>query len=91
MVEEGRSTGLADAEYATRRLIHNERVKLLANALDRASTACLTVGIAAPLATYLYGSGHVGLGNVLAASYLWLCAAFGLHGLARRVLGGLVE
>ena len=26
-------------------LIHNERTKLLANALDRASTACLAVGV----------------------------------------------
>ena len=31
-------------------MIENERTKLLANALDRASTACLAVGILAPLA-----------------------------------------
>jgi len=26
-------------------LIHNERTKLLANAIDRASTACIAVGV----------------------------------------------
>lgn len=36
-------------------VIDNERTKLLANALDRASTACFTVGVATPLAGYLYG------------------------------------
>lgn len=37
------------------RLIDNERTKLLANSLDRPSTACFTVGVATPLAGYLYG------------------------------------
>lgn len=32
----------------------NERVKLLANALDRASTACVTVGVLGPIAAVLY-------------------------------------
>lgn len=39
-------------------LIHNERVKLLAGWLDRASTAALTVGVLAPMAGYLYGAHH---------------------------------
>lgn len=34
-------------------LIDNERTKLLANALDRASTACFTVGILTPTAGFL--------------------------------------
>jgi hypothetical protein len=38
-------------------LIDNERTKLLANAPDRASTACFTVGIATPVAGYLYNVG----------------------------------
>lgn len=36
-------------------LIQNERTKLTANALDRASTACLTVGALGPAAASLYG------------------------------------
>jgi hypothetical protein len=39
-------------------LIDNERTKLLANALDRASTACFTVGILTPAAGYLYNIGN---------------------------------
>ena len=32
-------------------LIHNERTKLLANALDRASTGCLVAGLVGPTVT----------------------------------------
>jgi hypothetical protein len=39
-------------------LIFNERQKLLANNFDRMSTACFTVGIATPLAGYLYNIGN---------------------------------
>jgi uncharacterized membrane protein YhdT len=35
-------------------LIENERTKLLATALNTAATSCFTVGIATPLAGYLY-------------------------------------
>ncbi|MFD1300248.1 hypothetical protein [Methylobacterium marchantiae] len=31
-----------------------EQTKLIANALERASTACFTVGIATPVAGFLY-------------------------------------
>jgi hypothetical protein len=41
--------------------IDNERTKLLANALDRASTACLTVGVVAPFAAALYNFGGVAI------------------------------
>lgn len=74
-------------------LIHNERTKLLANALDRASTACFTVGIATPIAGYLYNVGNIG--NALSPFRLafglvgWLLTAVALHLLSRRVLKGL--
>ena len=41
-------------DAAAAKLVANERVKLLANNLDRASTACFTVGVATPLAGALY-------------------------------------
>ncbi|HEV7252537.1 MAG TPA: hypothetical protein VGN97_05500 [Mesorhizobium sp.] len=74
-------------------LIDNERTKLLAGALDRASTACFTVGIATPLAGYIYDIGQfrsavapatfgVGLSS-------WLCSMIILHLLARRALRSL--
>ncbi|PXA98147.1 hypothetical protein DMC47_10190 [Nostoc sp. 3335mG] len=72
-------------------LIENERTKLVANALDRTSTACLTVGVLAPVAAVLYGAS----GTPLSAwafglgSAIWLSAAVALHWVARMVLGGL--
>ena len=73
--------------------VHNERTKLLANALDRASTTCFTVGIVTPGAGYLYNvSGFrsaVGLGVLVAGLVGWFVAAIFLHLAARRVLGGL--
>lgn len=72
-------------------LIHNERVKLLANALDRASTACFTVGVATPVAGYLYGLARYQGGAVflIGALCVWFLFGIGLHWLARRALGGL--
>ena len=64
-------------------LVHNERIKLLANSLDRASTGCLAAGLIGPTAA---------IGVSLLASIstaVWLFAAFALHLSARYVLGGL--
>jgi hypothetical protein len=69
--------------------IDNERTKLAANALDRASTACLAVGILAPLATLLQGQAHPPLVGVVVSFAGWLGAAVVLHFAARRMLGGL--
>jgi hypothetical protein len=62
-------------------MVHNERTKLLANALDRASSACLTVGFLAPVAAAYYGP----LGSMPQAGVLisgcaaWIVAALTLH------------
>ena len=74
-------------------LIDNERTKLLANALDRASTACLTVGVFGPSVAVLYDlagtSSHERAILVAVGSLLWLAAAAFLHRMAYRVLGRL--
>lgn len=71
-------------------LIHNERTKLAANALDRASTACLTVGVFGPGAAALYGvGGPAARGWVVVGAVLWLAAAAMLHFMARLTLGRL--
>lgn len=71
-------------------VIHNERVKLIANSLDRTSTTCFTVGIATPLAGYLYNVGNFGatLGLLRLTTCVtgWLLAAIALHSLAKRTL-----
>ncbi len=61
--------------------IRNERFKLLAQAFDRASTACVLVGFLSPLA----------LGLPLAARDVapWIGSAIALHFLALAVLGRL--
>lgn len=69
-------------------LIHNERTKLLANALDRASTACFAVG-ALGQALSLPPASQMWLGLLSPAG--WILAAIGLHLVARRVLGRLKQ
>jgi hypothetical protein len=74
-------------------VIANERTKLLANALDRASTARFTVGVATPLAGWIHNIG--GLRTSLSAQRLaiglsgWILAAIALHLIARMVMGRL--
>ena len=72
-------------------LVENERTKLLAGALDRASTARFTVGVLAPTAAALYGAGTFGLEPLAAAAIalVWILAAVALHWLARVILGAL--
>ncbi|MBB4007759.1 hypothetical protein [Allorhizobium taibaishanense] len=69
-------------------VVHNERTKFVANAFDRASTSCLTVGVFAPIAAALYtpatAVAHV-LPFILSA-ICWLFAAAVLHLSGRRIL-----
>ena len=53
-------------------LIHNERTKLLANALDRASTASFTVGVLVPIVAASVELPGYGFGAPLAALSLRL-------------------
>ncbi|GJE18263.1 hypothetical protein [Methylobacterium marchantiae] len=74
-------------------LVFNEQIKLLATALNTAATSCFTVGIATPVAGYIYNIGS--LQTTLSPWSLglgvtgWLLAAIILHFLARRALKGL--
>jgi hypothetical protein len=73
-------------------LIYNEQTKLLANALDRASTA-LGVGAIFPLVGLIKpADGHLNDATVFLFSAAFLVLAFWsgvLHYTARRVLRGL--
>jgi hypothetical protein len=73
--------------------VQNEQIKLLANALNTACTSCITVGIATPIAGYLYDvSGfrsHISVSTLLLGGIGRLAGAAALHLLARRVVGGL--
>ena len=84
---------ISEAE-ARARLIWNERVKLRANALDRASTAVFAGAILTPGAFWelLVNAlppelKNIGLGMVV---LLWVAFGFALHHLADRSLRGLL-
>ena len=77
--------GLTDAE--------KERIKLMANWCDRASTATVTVGILSPLVGYAMNLtgfratlNEWGLAGLV---ILFLAIAAGLHFLGRHILGEL--
>jgi hypothetical protein len=69
----------------------DEKIKLTANSLDRASTACLAVGVIAPLAAAFYDLEPSGSGwkSLVLGALIWLLAAIALHYAARRALNGL--
>lgn len=71
-------------------VVENEQIKLLANAFDRASTACFTVGIATPVAGYVYNvSGFreaIHLRTIGLSFFGWLLVALFLHLYASRTL-----
>lgn len=75
------------------KLVWNERTKLLANALDRASTACLAVGILTPLGSSLLGleAARPTAGGHLLSFAAWTVTAVMLHLAARCLLGDLVS
>jgi hypothetical protein len=71
-------------------VVFNERTKLLANALDRFSTAMLTGGVLGPIAAGLYGVGvNIRVERLIAWFAIWVVCALTLHGAARRILGGM--
>jgi hypothetical protein len=70
--------------------VHNERAKLAANALDRASTAVLSAGMFGPIANSLYGLGTpLPWEWLIAWFFIWVGVAVALHLAARHILGGL--
>ncbi len=70
-------------------LIRNERTKLLANALDRVSTACVAVGIFAPFGAAMWDFASTPTWTGVFSASVWISAAIALHMGARSVLGGL--
>jgi hypothetical protein len=71
----------------------NEHTRLFANAVDRASTGCFTIGIATPIAGFVYNVS--GFRSTITAAELtlgllgWLIAAVLLHLAAQWILKDL--
>jgi hypothetical protein len=73
-------------------LIHNERRKLMATALNGMAIATMAAGCIAPLVTVSYGVSRAPGGAYFAlVGTVWFFTAIGIHIVARAVLGGLKE
>lgn len=56
-------------------VVHSEQTKYIANACDRASTSCLTVGVLAPIAAAIYApTGSIG--NAFPLVFEGVCRLF---------------
>jgi hypothetical protein len=75
-------------------LIHNERTKLLATALNAAAGSSFAVGVLATIAAAFYnvsGTSGVALWTIIIGVVIWFFTAAALHLAARHILGGLKE
>jgi hypothetical protein len=70
-------------------LIHNERTKLLATALNNSAVATIATAIIAPIASFLYGSSAVATRWWPWISLAWLLGGLRLHMAGQIVLGRL--
>ena len=71
-------------------IIHNERIKLLARALNTVAVASVVAALIAPAVSLLLsGAATPGGGWWIAISLAWLVAGAVLHLAAQRVLGRL--
>ena len=70
-------------------LIQNERIKLLATALNNVGVATVVTALIAPAATFLYGSGHAATNYWWLIGTAWLAAGLILHVIAQLILGRL--
>jgi hypothetical protein len=71
-------------------LIHNERMKLLATALNNTAVATVATALIAPIVGFLYGSPSLAASRwwpLIGAA--WLLIGLGLHLVAWAVLGRL--
>lgn len=66
-----------------------EQIKLRANALDRASTACIAAGLLTPFANILYTGNNPNEWALFFLTVLYAGGALGLHHIAFRLLRGL--
>ncbi|OLP56535.1 hypothetical protein BJF92_10525 [Rhizobium rhizosphaerae] len=72
-------------------LVHNERVKLTAAAIDRLSTACVAAGFISPVVSLANGQIMISAFSlpIALSTMTWLFTALILDFAARRVLGKL--
>jgi hypothetical protein len=75
-------------------LVHNERTKLLANALNTGATSSFAIGVLAPMAAAFYNVGGgtpIRFAVLAVGTAIWILVAIGLHLAARETLKRLRE
>jgi len=72
-------------------LVYNERIKLLAVALNNAAVATVAAAIIAPMAGFLYGSSAIASSRWPFIGLAWLLGGLSLHVVAQLVLGRLKD
>jgi hypothetical protein len=72
-------------------LVHNERIKLLATALNNTAVAIFAAAIIAPVAGFLYGSIQTASVWWALMGLAWFLGGLSLHITAQLVLGRLRE
>lgn len=71
-------------------LIHNERIKLLANLLNAIAGSSFTIGVAAPIASvFFYNPAGLRVSVVVIGAAVWAMVAVSLHLVAEHTLGRL--
>jgi hypothetical protein len=73
-------------------LVHNERIKYFATALNGVAVGCITAGVIAPIIAVAIVPGAADRTPIIVLlSVIWLLIAFALHTLVQVVLGRLKE
>jgi hypothetical protein len=68
-------------------LVHNERARFSAAALDRISTACIAIGVIAPIVAFTSGTPGYSFGwSLTGFSAGWLFVGAALHFTGRAML-----
>ena len=70
-------------------LIQNERIKLLATALNNLGVAVLVSALVAPAVAFLYGTAHAATGYWWLIGSAWLLGGVSIHLGAQFALGRL--
>jgi hypothetical protein len=73
-------------------LVHNERIKYFATALNGVAVGCITAGVIAPIIAVVIVPGAGERTSIIVLlSVIWLLLAIFLHSLVQAVLGRLKE
>ena len=74
-----------------RKDLNAEHLKLIANGLDRVSTACFAFGIIGPMAAVTFGLSSASFWPLIIGTVIWFFFGIGLHVVAHVILEGMQD